>query len=449
MNSIEKRAALTLSSVFALRMLGLFMLLPVFAVAGKQLEGYTPALIGVAIGAYGLTQALLQIPFGLLSDKYGRKPIIVFGLMLFALGSVIAAMSDSIWGVIIGRLLQGCGAIASAVMALAADLSRDQQRTKIMASIGMSIGAAFALAMILGPSLTAWLGLKGIFWAIAVLALIAVWVVVWVTPDAKIQVKQVDAVATVSQLGRVVRDSQLLRLNFAIFSLHFLLTSFFVVFPGRLLALDIELANHSWLYLLTLGLAVILMLPFIIIAEKKRLHARIMLAAVLIIGSVEVAFAGSQLNIWFVAATMIVFFAAFNLLEALLPSMISRVAPAASKGTALGVYSSHQFAGAFLGGPVAGLLVQNYGESAVFWCGALLALVWAIIFIGLKNPPAVTSYTLTMPDVAPERFPELIEELKAISGVSEAVALPEAGAVYLKVDKDVLDPAQLAKYSKA
>jgi len=448
MNSTERKAAITLSSVFALRMLGLFMLLPVFSLVGQTLDGYTPALIGFAIGAYGLTQAIFQIPFGWLSDRFGRKPIILFGLVLFALGSVVAAMSDHIYGVIAGRLLQGCGAIASAIMALAADLSRDEQRTKIMASIGMSIGAAFALAMILGPGLTSLVGLNGLFGIIAVLAVIAMLVIYFLTPNPEHQFDQRDAIASKGQFSRILGDAQLMRLNFSIFTLHFLLTSFFVAFPMRLAQFEIELSDHSWIYLVTMVAAVILMLPMIIFAEKKRQHARVMLLGVILIAAVQFSFGLFEFPILFVLIAMVVYFTGFNLMEALLPSMISRIAPLSGKGTALGVYSTSQFLGAFMGGPIAGLTIQYYEMNGVYLIGGFMALIWTVILLGLKNPPVLTAYTLTMPDVAKDAFPSLVDEIKAIEGVSEAIALPEAGAVYLKVDKKQLDEEKLSKYGR-
>jgi len=448
LNSTEKKAAITLSSVFALRMLGLFMLLPVFSLVGQQLNGFTPALIGLAIGAYGLTQAIFQIPFGWLSDRFGRKPVILFGLVIFVIGSLVAAFSDHIYGVILGRLLQGCGAIASAVMALAADLSRDEQRTKIMASIGMSIGAAFALAMILGPGLTQWLGLHGIFILIAVLAVFAMGVIYFLTPEPEAHFIQRDAIASKGQFAGILKDPQLMRLNFGIFALHFLLTAFFVAFPYQLVDLKIDLGQHSWIYLVTMLGAVVFMLPLIIIAEKNRQHARVMLLGVLLITVVQFTFGMVVFPLTLVIIAMVLFFTGFNVLEALLPSMISRIAPLSGKGTALGVYSTSQFAGAFLGGPVAGLIMQFYGTQAIYFSGGIVALIWAVMLLGLKNPPAVTAYTLTMPEVSAEAFPSLVAEIKAIEGVSEAVALPEAGAVYLKVDKKQLDPSSLAKYSR-
>ncbi|MBV1907898.1 MAG: MFS transporter [Kangiellaceae bacterium] len=449
MNSTEKKAALTLSSVFALRMLGLFMLLPVFSIVGQKLTGYTPALIGLAIGAYGLTQAIFQIPFGWMSDRFGRKPIILFGLVLFAIGSLVAAFSDHIYGVIVGRLLQGCGAIASAIMALAADLSRDEQRTKIMASIGMSIGAAFAIAMIIGPGLTMLVGLKGLFAIIAGLAFVAMLVIYFLTPNPDNQFVQRDAIASKGQFSRIFKDGQLMRLNFGIFTLHFLLTSFFVAFPNRLSGLNIELAEHSWIYLITMVAAVVLMLPLIIIAEKNRQHARVMLAGVMLIAVVQLVFGMFSFPLTLVVLALVIYFTGFNLMEALLPSMISRIAPLSGKGTALGVYSTSQFAGAFLGGPVAGIIIQYKGMDGVYLVGAFMAMLWALLLLGLKNPPALTAYTLTMPDVAEDAFPSLIDEIKAIEGVSEAIALPEAGAVYLKVDKKNLDNERLAQYGRS
>lgn len=448
MNSIEKRAAITLSSVFALRMLGLFMLLPVFSLMGSELIGYTPTLIGFAIGAYGLTQAIFQIPFGWLSDKLGRKPIILFGLVLFAIGSLVAAFSDHIYGVIIGRLLQGCGAIASAIMALAADLSRDEQRTKIMASIGMSIGLAFALAMVAGPVLTSWLGLKGIFILIAILTVLAMLVIYFITPNPSAHYIQQNVVVSSKQFSSIFKNSQLMRLNFGIFTLHFLLTSFFVVFPLRLANLGVELAEHSWIYLGTMFGALLIMLPLIIIAEKKQQHAKVMLLAVMLIAIVQFIFGMYSLPLTLVLLALTLYLAGFNVMEALLPSMISRVAPSSAKGAALGVYSTCQFAGAFLGGPTAGMIMQYYGANGIYLVGAFISMVWAITALGLKNPPALSSYTLTMPDVSADAFPSLIAEIKAIEGVSEAVALPEAGAVYLKVDKKQLDPKSLEKYSR-
>ncbi len=449
MNAIEKKAALSLSSVFAVRMLGLFMILPVFAVLGGSLEGASPFLIGLAIGAYGLSQAIFQIPFGRMSDKYGRKPIILIGLILFAAGSVVAAVSDHIVGVIIGRILQGCGAIASAVMALAADLSRDEQRSKVMASIGMSIGGAFAIAMFAGPFIGEHLGLSGIFWCTAVLAVLGALIITFWTPSPLHRYAQRDAVAAKGQLGEIARHPQLWRLNLGIFILHFLLTSFFVSFPTKLKVFGFSLTESGWLYVAVMMIAAVLMVPLIILAEKRWLHSRVMVLMMCLIAGLEIGLSEYQGALWGMVLFLGLFFTAFNVMEALFPSLISRIAPASAKGSALGVYSTSQFLGAALGGPVAGWLVQNYDPSVTYAVAAALAVIWAIAGLGLKSPPRLTSYTLTVPHLKGEdSFAALLDDIHAMEGVAEAVALPEAGAVYLKVDKQQFDENKLQQFKQ-
>ncbi|MCO7226716.1 MFS transporter [Pleionea sp. CnH1-48] len=443
MNSIEKQTAISLSLIFATRMLGLFMVLPVFAVLGQQLDGATPLLIGLAIGAYGLTQAIFQIPFGRLSDRWGRKPIILIGLILFALGSVVAAFSESIYGVIFGRLLQGAGAIASAVMALAADLSRDEQRSKVMASIGMSIGLAFTVAMFVGPWLAQWQGLSGIFGVTAVLAVCGILIIQWWTPTPKHQMLQRDAIAGKGQIRKLIRHPQLWRLNCGIFTLHFLMTAFFVSFPLKLADWNMNLADSGWLYLVVMLIAGVLMVPFIILAEKKWLHKAVMVGIIVSIALLEAGFVAYVGPMWGLVLLLGLFFTGFNVMEALFPSLISRIAPVSEKGAALGIYSTSQFLGAALGGPIAGWLVQTHGGEAVYWASAVLALLWAVAGLGLKSPPRLTSYTMTVHSMVEDNYAELLKDIHAIEGVAEAIALPEAGAVYLKVDKSQFDEAAL------
>jgi MFS family permease len=272
MNRQERRAAVSLAGVYALRMLGLFMILPVFALYAEHLEGVTPALTGLAIGAYGITQALLQIPAGLLSDRIGRKPVIIGGLLLFALGSVVAAAADAIHMVILGRALQGAGAIAAAVMALTADLTREEQRIKAMAMIGMSIGLSFAAAMVLGPVLNEWVGVPGIFWITALLALGGIGIVAFLVPRPTVTRRHREAEAVPAQFGRVLRNAELLRLDFGILVLHTLLTASFVVLPLLLRdVLDLASANHWKLYLPVLAASVLVMIPFIFLAGRAGL----------------------------------------------------------------------------------------------------------------------------------------------------------------------------------
>ena len=334
-------------------MLGLFLILPVFALYADHLQGHTPTLIGVAIGAYGLTQAFLQIPFGMLSDRIGRKRVITAGLLIFAAGSVVAAMAHTMWGVILGRALQGAGAIAAAVMALAADLTREEQRTKAMAVIGMTIGLSFAVAIVTAPTLNHLIGVPGIFWLVAGLAVLGVVVLHTRVPTPAHSTVHRDAEAVPGQLRGVLAHPGLLRLDFGIMSLHIILTANWVVLPVALRA-QLPTAHHWWVYLPVMVLSVAAMVPFIILAERKRRMKQVFLGAVVALGLAELGLSQGFHTLGGIAVALFVFFTAFNLLEATLPSLISRVAPPAAKGTAMGVYSTSQFFGAFLGGSLGG-----------------------------------------------------------------------------------------------
>jgi predicted MFS family arabinose efflux permease len=387
MSRREIGAALSLGAIFASRMLGLFMILPVFALYAEHLTDVTPFLAGLAIGAYGLTQALLQIPFGMLSDRFGRKPVIAAGLLIFAVGSVVAALSDSIYGVILGRALQGSGAIAAAVMALAADLTREEHRTKAMALIGTSIGLSFALALVLGPALDAWIGVRGIFGLTAGLAMGGIAVLVFWVPYTSTHGFQPDAEAAPTQLGSVLRDSNLLRLDFGIFALHMVLTATFVVLP-LVLRDGVGMAphSHSLIYLPLLVLSVLAMVPFILFAERRRKLKPVFLGAVAILGLAQLGLFRFQDSLVGLVAMLFLFFTAFNLLEATLPSWVSRVAPADRKGSAMGVYSSSQFLGAFVGGMLGGWVHGRLGTGATFLMGALLVGLWLLVAMGIEAP---------------------------------------------------------------
>lgn len=387
MTALERRASVGLASIFAMRMLGLFLVLPVFALYAGDLSGSTPMLIGLAIGAYGLTQACLQIPLGLASDRWGRRPVIVAGLLLFALGSVLAAVSESIYGVIVGRALQGSGAIAAAVMALAADLTRDSQRTKIMAVIGMSIGGSFLLALVLGPVVAAWWGLSGVFWITAGLALAGIVVMYTVVPQP-VPVQIEAAVPLREQLRVVLRDRDLTRLDVGIFILHMILTASFVVLPVALRdGFSLPNEAHWRVYIPVLLASVVAMVPVLAVGERRRQMHRVLAFVVLGLAIAELGLAlALRLDpIWLLAALWL-FFSAFNICEASLPSLVSRYAPAASKGTALGIYSTSQFFGAFVGGVVGGALFGAFGVQSVFVFCALGALVWFTVTYGLKAP---------------------------------------------------------------
>jgi MFS family permease len=438
MSASEKRAASGLALVFAFRMLGMFMVLPVLATYGMDLEGATPTLIGLAIGAYGLTQALLQIPFGILSDRIGRLPIIYFGLLIFAAGAALAAMSDSIWGVVAGRILQGAGAISAAVMALLSDLTREQHRTKAMALIGVSIGFSFAVAMIVGPLLTRAFGLSGLFWVTAGMAVLG-GVIVAVLPKAEAHVRHRESGVAKQALGLTLRHPDLLRLDFSILALHAILMASFVALPLALVeqgALPKE--EHWWVYLTALVVGFFGMIPFIIYGEKKRQMRRVLLGAVTALLICELFFWWFGNGLWMLGVGMVGFFIAFNLLEASLPSFISKVAPAGGKGTAMGVYSTSQFLGAGLGGVLGGVLYQQGGLALVFaGCAALCAL-WFLVAFSMREPPYVTSLRLPLSSGALANA-GLGDDLLQVPGVSDVLIVIEEAAAYIKVDTQQLD----------
>lgn len=385
-NDQERRATYGLAGIYGSRMLGLFLILPVFALYAEELASATPVLIGMAIGIYGLTQAVLQIPFGLLSDKIGRKPVIVGGLLLFALGSVIAAMADDIWMIIVGRAIQGSGAIAAAVMALLGDLTRDNQRTKSMAFVGVTIGMSFTVALIAGPFFNIWVGVPGLFWITAALAISGILILLLVVPTPARSSIHSDAEPVPRMFGKVLRDPQLLRLDVGIFTLHLVLTALFLALPLTLRDAGLPVEKHSWLYLPVMLLSMGLMVPFIIMAEKKSMMKQVFTGA---IGLVGIALAGFYLlssSVWGLGLMLLVFFVGFNLLEATLPSLISKLAPGAIRGTAMGVYSSAQFGGAFVGGLLGGWVHQQFGEPAVFLMGAGFVLIWLLLASGMRMP---------------------------------------------------------------
>ncbi len=384
MTSAERRAGMSLAAIFALRMLGLFLILPVFAVHAAGIPGGDNlTLVGLAIGAYGLTQACLQIAYGAASDRFGRKPVIVFGLVLFVLGSVVAALADSIHMIIAGRVLQGAGAISAAVTALAADLTRDQHRTKVMAMIGSSIGLVFALSMVAAPLLYAAIGMDGIFWLTAVLAFGAIGVLLWVVPEAPPVPR-----ANGGRFIDVLRDGQLMRLNFGVFALHLIQTTMWVMVPAALVSSGGRPVPEHWkVYLPAVLLSFVVMVPAVIIAERRNLMKPVFNAAVGLLALV-------QFGLWLIgdgliplALLLTLFFVAFNVLEATQPSWISRIAPAHAKGTALGVYNTLQSVGLFLGGLLGGWLGQRFGAGAVsLFCG-VLALAWLVLSTSMNPPP--------------------------------------------------------------
>lgn len=444
MTGMERRATWGLGTVFSLRMLGMFMVLPVLTTYGMALQGASESLIGLSIGIYGLAQAIFQIPFGLVSDRVGRKPLIVGGLLVFALGSVIAALTDSIWGVILGRALQGSGAIAAAVMALLSDLTREQNRTKAMAFIGISFGVTFAIAMVVGPIVTHAIGLSGLFWGITELALAGVVLTLLVVPTAGDHTLNRESGIVRGSFGKVLANPQLLKLNVGIFCLHAMLMSSFVALPPMMAHAGF-LPGEQWkVYLVTMLISFAAVVPAIIYAEVKRRMKRVFLGCVTLLLLAELVLLAACGHLWVMFAGIQLFFLAFNIMEALLPSLISKESPAGYKGTAMGVYSTSQFLGVAFGGTLGGFLFQLQGAWLVFLAGAAIALAWWLMSTTLREPPYVSSLRIALPGRAAADS-QLAQRLQAQPGVTEVVMVPEERSAYVKVDTKQTNRAALEK----
>ncbi|MGB1310234.1 MAG: MFS transporter [Leucothrix sp.] len=447
MNKLEKRTALSLAAVYAVRMLGLFMILPVLPLYVAHFEEATPFLIGLAIGIYGLTQATFQIPLGLLSDRFGRKQIIIAGLLLFTLGSAVAALSDNIYSIIVGRAIQGMGAIAAATMALAADLTEENNRAKVMAGIGMTIGIAFAVAMVIGPLLNEWYGLSGIFWITALLALVGIALVAFVVPQPKRLFHHRDAGVLGDYLLPTLKNFSLLRMNAGVFILHMIMTANFTVLP--LIFRDqigLDSAEHWKIYLPIFGLSFIAAVPLIIIAEKHQKIKQMLVGTVLLLALAQFGMASSiQLN-WGLLLCFLAFFVSFNFLEAVQPSLVAKYAGVNIKGTAMGVFSTAQFMGIFIGGVVGGLLLENGTASWVFLFGAVGAMLWLGLTLSLPAPKFYKSRLLKL---NPNRLGDsqaTTSALSQVAGVKEVAIAIDEGVAYLKVENAELDEAALRDF---
>lgn len=372
------RTVFPIAAIFSFRMLGLFMLIPVFSVFASRLEKATPALVGIALGSYGLTQGILQMPFGILSDYLGRKFILTLGLLFFAAGSLLGAYSHSVYTLIAARTLQGAGAIGSVLIALIADLTLAEERTSAMAIIGATIGLSFALAMIVSPLMTSLFGLAGVFYLTAMLSLLGLLLIHVVVPTP-VKEKFKPTLSYGLTFKEVFINRKMQYLNAGIFIQHFILTATFFVIP-----LLLKNIHPFYFYLSLMSFSFMVMIPFIFVAEKKGKTKKIFVSAIVftLLAQAMLSFYNqSGLTLW---ALMLLYFIGFNILEAMLPSMVSKQAPACSKGTAMGIYSSSQFLGIFLGGLCAGMVYQFYGEIGVFVMNSLLSLVWLYISL-LRN----------------------------------------------------------------
>ncbi len=388
LTATERRATIGLAAVYGTRMAGFFLMLPMFSLFAEQLPGSTPALAGLAVGIYGLMQALGQIPLGLWSDHIGRKPVIIGGLTLFALGSMIAALADHIVWVIIGRAVQGCGAVAAAILALAADLTRPEQRTRVMAGIGMAIGATFMLSLVATPLLHPWLGHSGIFWLCAGLAVLAIGIVIRVIPDPTTTRQQHDVVPIPHMIRGVLYQRSLLRLDIGIFALHLILTATFLALPIMLRNAGLPLTEHTWVYLPVLIFSLLGMVPFVWLSSRPAWVQPILSGAVLVLSVALCVLWQSQDSLMAILIGLGLFFTAFNLLEAKLPALISKAAPSEAKGTAMGIFTTSQFLGAFTGGLLGGWIQTWFELSAIFLLSAIISVIWWFMLIRSQTQPA-------------------------------------------------------------
>jgi MFS family permease len=379
----ELRATVSLAAIFALRMLGLFMIMPVFSIYAKTIPGGDNVfLVGLALGAYGVTQSMLYIFYGWISDKLGRKPVIAFGLIVFAIGSFVAAAGHSMTWIIVGRVIQGMGAVSSAVIAFIADLTTEDNRTKAMAMVGGSIGVSFAVAIVGAPIVFHWVGMSGLFTVIGILSILAVGVVFWVVPDAPRPPVHVKA-----PFAEVLHNVELLRLNFGVLVLHATQTALFLVVPRILEAGGLPVASHWKIYLPVMGLAFVMMVPAIIAAEKRGKMKGVMLGAIGLILIGQLLLGAAPHTLWSVAAILFVYFLGFNVLEASQPSLVSKLAPGTRKGAAAGVYNTTQSIGLALGGVIGGWLLKVDGQSAVFFACSALVFAWLVVAANMKAPP--------------------------------------------------------------
>ncbi|AEP28483.1 MFS transporter [Brumicola nitratireducens] len=442
MNPQETRAAISLALVYVLRMLGLFMVIPVLAIAAVEYPDYSPLLVGLAIGGYGLTQAILQIPMGVLSDKWGRKPVIYMGLCFFAIGSLIAANADTMTMLTVGRILQGAGAIAGAVIALAADVTRESERAKVMAIIGVSIGFSFYVALLTGPIIAGYYGIQGIFWITAILTLCCLPLVKFGVPNPEASSPSGDALPQLSQLKNLAKDPSLWRLNASVLTVHLLITCFFVQVPTLLTQASFGLDEHWKIYTPILFISILILVVLMKVCKPLQTSTSFIISLALMASGFGLLLL-PEVNWLIIIVAGTLFFGGFNYMEAHMPVMVSSIAPAGKKGSAMGIYASCQFFGAFLGGLISGLLTG--------WLGPKLALMACLVFIavamymalGLQQATKIKRVTLAIQNLGGDKLAankiQLESDFAKLDGVQEVFVDVEKNAVYLKVDSKGFD----------
>ena len=450
MNPLEMRASLGLAGIYALRMLGMFLILPVFSLYAVTLPGgHDPMWIGLALGSYGLTQALLQLPLGMLSDRIGRKKVIYGGLLLFALGSFIAAIATDLVWLTVGRVVQGSGAVSAVVTALLADLTREENRTKAMAMIGMTIGITFAVSLVLGPLMAKLVGVPGIFVLTGVLTLTALLGVRFFIPDPPLSSFHSDAEANPASLPTILRHGQLLRLNFGIFALHAAQMAMFVVIPFALTeTAGLDKAHHWQVYLPVVVVGFLLMIPAIIYGEKRGKLKPVFVGAIALMALTQLRLVLSLHTFWQLTFLLGAYFVAFNILEASLPSLVSKIAPADAKGTAMGVYNTAQSLGLFLGAVVGGWCYGQGGAVWVFVFCCTMMSAWLLVALSMRTPPPVKTKMFHISERWQGDAAQLSSRLRAVSGVQEAVVIAAEHVAYLKVSQSGWDEAGVQQLIK-
>jgi MFS family permease len=443
---VERRAIVSLSAIMSLRMIGLFMVLPVFTLYAQQLQGATPLLIGVAVGIYGLFQAVCQIPFGVLSDRIGRKRIILIGLLIFIAGSLIAGFSHSITLMIIGRTLQGVGAIGSTILAMMADLTREENRTTSMAIAGITLGFSFSLAMLLGPLLLKWLNVSDLFFLAAGFGVVAIYILYRAVPTPSVESWHRDTEPELRAFLALLVSPELAKLNIGIFILHAIFTASFIVIPISLHEFIGLPSNEQWkLYLPILFVAFIFVMFCIGIAERKQQLKPFFLGSILILGLSEIILWLTPSSFMLTAIGLSAFFAGFSLLEAFLPSLISRTAPVARKGSALGIYSCAQFFGIFVGGVLGGWLFGQYSYSGVYLFCLTLSLFWLALSALMQPPRYLITQMLRLLPAQQHDWDNIASKLHVIPGMVEVTFIAEDGVAYLKMERGTKEHPDLIR----
>ncbi|PPI86337.1 MFS transporter [Candidatus Pantoea edessiphila] len=445
LNPTELRASLGLSMIFALRMLGMFMVLPVLTTYGMLLQNANKTLIGIAIGIYGFTQAIFQIPFGLISDRVGRKPLIIFGLSLLILGSLISANSCSIWGLIIGRALQGSGAVSAVIMALLSDLIREQNLSKVTAYVGINFGITFAIAIIISPIVVHEFGLHFLFWIITFFSLFCIYIIMFIVPKETNHVTNREIGIIKNSFFKILYNNKLMQLNISIFFLHTLLTCNLIVLPHQFETAGFPISMHWKIYLITMLIAFTFVIPCIVYTEIKRSIKRTFLIGVLIIIISEIVLQIAFNNFWILFIGIQLFLFAFSLMEAIIPSLVSKESPLGYKGTAMGFYSTCQFFGVACGSSIGGWILGNYNIQTVLLFCILISIFWLLISLNMKEPPYIMSTRITLNNKMLS-IPNIEKKIRLQPGVVEVLVVFEEKNLYIKIDSKITNRSKIEQF---